>query len=124
MDPRLRKLRVALWILGLGTLLAIAWHGWQGWVLGRGYPDNSYVYVRQSHFTDWTGVVQFSALPTPYAHQFAFYFPATYLLFRRGWQILKRLQGAQRRKRILQRGRRLPAHIDLLARIAAHGRWG
>jgi hypothetical protein len=81
MDPRLRKLRVALWILGLGTLIAFAWHGWQGWVLGRGYPDNSYVYVRQSHFTDWTGVVQFSALPTPYTHQFAFYFPATYLLF-------------------------------------------
>jgi len=81
MDPRLRKLRVALWILGLGTLIAFAWHGWQGWVLGRGYPDNTYGYVPQSHFTDWTGVVQFSALPTPYTHEFAFYFPATYLLF-------------------------------------------
>jgi len=51
-------------------------------VLGRGYPDNTYVYVGHSHFTDWTGVVQFSALPTPYTHQFAFYFPATYVLFR------------------------------------------
>jgi hypothetical protein len=81
MDFRLRKLRLALWIMGLGTLLAWIWHGWQGWGLGRGYPDNTYIYVHQSHFTDWTGVVQFSALPTPYTHEFAFYFPATYVMF-------------------------------------------
>lgn len=82
MDPRQRKLRLALWILGLGTLLALVWHGYQGWGLGRGYPYNSYLYLRPSAFTDWTGVVQLSALPTPYAHEFAVYFPATYVLFR------------------------------------------
>jgi hypothetical protein len=81
MDPRPQKLRVALWIMGLGTLFALLWHGWQGWVMGRGYPDNAYLYLRQSLFTDWTGVVEISRLPAPYAEQFAFYFPATYLLF-------------------------------------------
>ncbi len=81
MDIRSRKLRLALWIMGLGTLVAIIWHGWQGWGLGRGYPDNTYLCVHQAHFTDWTGVVAFSQLPTPYAHQFAFYFPATYVMF-------------------------------------------
>jgi len=82
MDPRPRKLRLALWIMGLGTLLAWVWHGYQGWVLGHGYPDNTYFYVWQSRFTDWTGVVQATKLPTPYTEQFVFYFPATYLLFR------------------------------------------
>jgi hypothetical protein len=81
MDHRWRKLRLALWILGLGTLVAVIWAGWQGWGLGRGYPANTYLYVHQSHFTDFTGVVEQSAFRCPYAHEFAFYFPATYVLF-------------------------------------------
>jgi hypothetical protein len=81
MDFRLRKLRVALWIMGLGTLVAILWHGWQGWGLGRDYPQNTYLYVHQSHFTDFTGVVEQSAFRCPYAHEFTFYFPATYVMF-------------------------------------------
>jgi len=81
MDYRLRKLRVALWIMGLGTLVALVWHGWQGWGLGRDYPHNTYLYVHQSHYTDFTGVVEQSAFRCPYAHEFAFYFPATYVMF-------------------------------------------
>jgi hypothetical protein len=81
MDHRRQKLRLALWILALGTLLAVAWHGWQGWGLGRTYPYNTYIYVQESHFTDFTGVVDFSKLSCPYEHEFAFYFPATYLMF-------------------------------------------
>jgi hypothetical protein len=81
MDPRLRKLRAALWILGLGTLIALAWCAWQSWVLGRGFPYNTYLFLPKERFGDWTGMVQLSAMPTPYVHALVFYFPAAYVMF-------------------------------------------
>ena len=81
MDPRLRKLRAALGIMGLGTLVAVAWCAWQGWVLGRGFPDNTYLFLPRLRFSDWTAMVQLAAMPTPYAHALVFYFPAAYVMF-------------------------------------------
>ena len=51
--------------------------GWAGTI-----PHNTYLYVHQSHFTDFTGVLEQSSFRCPYAQEFAFYFPATYVMFR------------------------------------------
>jgi hypothetical protein len=80
------KLRVTLWILGLGTLIAWAWHGWQGWGLGRGYPFNTYLYVPKVRFSDWISMVAVGHSADPYTLPLVFYFPATYPIMRvMGW---------------------------------------
>jgi hypothetical protein len=83
MDTRLRKLRLALWIMGLGTLIALIWHGWQGWGLGRSYPYNTYLSIPQYRFSDFTDHLRASQQVCPYeGHVIGLYFPATYVLLR------------------------------------------
>jgi hypothetical protein len=80
MDTRLRKLRLALWIMGLGTIIALAWHGWQGWGLGRGYPYNSYLSTPDYRFSDFTDHLRASRQASPYDGKVVgLYFPATYV---------------------------------------------
>jgi hypothetical protein len=80
MDTRLRKLRLALWIMGLGTIIALIWHGWQGWGLGRGYPYNSYLSTPDYRFSDFTDHLRASRRPCPYDGKVVgLYFPATYV---------------------------------------------
>jgi hypothetical protein len=80
MDFRRRKLRLALGIMALGMLVALVWHGIQGWGFGRGYPDNTFLFQPGNRFTDLFGIKS-ARDPNPYSYPFALYFPSTYLTF-------------------------------------------
>ena len=82
MDFRQQKLWLALKIMGTGMILALIWHGIQGWVLGRSYPYNTFLYIPSERFSDFTYPVVYTTLPTPYLSRYADYFPLTYLILR------------------------------------------
>jgi hypothetical protein len=78
MDFRRRKLRLALWIMALGMLVAVIWHGWQGWGLGRGYPDNTFLSHPAIRFSDLWQTILYANNPNPCGCSYAVYFPAVY----------------------------------------------
>ena len=68
-------------IMAVGMAIALWWHGWQGWGLGKGYPYNTFLFKPEVRFTDLTDVIGFSVLPCPYANPFAGYLPSSYVVF-------------------------------------------
>jgi hypothetical protein len=82
MDFRRTKFFLALGIMAAGMSLALVWHGWQGWVLHRGYPFNTFLYLPSHRFDDLTQVIDSARQPSPYEQIRAGYFPAAYIIFR------------------------------------------
>ena len=81
MDFRQTKTVLALGILSIGMAIALVWHGWQGWVLHRGYPYNTCLFTSRERFSDLTQVIANARSSSPYRAK-ASYFPATYVVFR------------------------------------------
>jgi hypothetical protein len=82
MDFQRRKLKLALTIMAVGMLVALIWHGYQGWVLGKGYPYNTFLFKPALRFGDLNIVVESAATPNPYNNLYMAYFPFTYVIFR------------------------------------------
>lgn len=80
MDFQRRKLYLAVSILIIGMAVALAWHGWQGWVLGKSYPYNTFLFLPKVRFSDLIEVLKCANSPSPYLQ--GSYFPATYPAFR------------------------------------------
>lgn len=78
MDFRRRKLFLTLRITAVGMFIALLWHGWQGWGLGRGYPYNTFLFIPPQRFSDLIAPVGSSLLPSPYQDNYSDYFPFTY----------------------------------------------
>ncbi len=69
--------------MGIGMLVALIWHGWQGWYLGKGYPYNTFLCEPAVRFWDFTlGILGFAQVSSPYGTIYSPYLPATYLAFR------------------------------------------
>lgn len=82
MDFRVQKLRWCLLIIGLGMAAGVGWACWQGAILGRGYPYNTILCYPPIRFGDFTSVLGFCSLPSPYDDKYAVYPPGAYLIFR------------------------------------------
>jgi hypothetical protein len=82
MDPRGQKLRLALGIMAAGMALGEGWACGQGWVLGRSYPFNTILYLPSVTWSDFTAVMGFCVLPSPYQDPQAVYPPGAYILLR------------------------------------------
>jgi hypothetical protein len=67
MEFQQRKLRVALAIILIGLAVALAWHGWQGWGLGRGYPYNTFLLTPELRFSDFTDYLHYARSFDPYS---------------------------------------------------------
>lgn len=74
------KLRLAIRILLFGMLAALAYHFFQGWVLGRGYPYNTFLFLPAVRFTDFYDVLRSAKAWDPYSI-WSLYFPFTYVVF-------------------------------------------
>jgi hypothetical protein len=84
MDFRLQKLRVALSILAAGMVVALVYHGIEGWVLGQKYPYNTFLCLPVSRFSDFFNARRAAMLTTPYALGLPDgYFPSSYGIFYR-----------------------------------------
>jgi len=83
MDFRREKLRLALGVLAVGWLISILYHGWQGWALGRGYPDNTFLFLPQDRYSDFTIPYRMAMTGAPYHYSGggANYFPGIFLIF-------------------------------------------
>jgi hypothetical protein len=77
MDFQGQKLRVAFVILAIGMIVALMWHAWLGRE-GLGYPYNTFLFLPQARFTDFTVVAHSASLGSPYQDRLAAYFPAGY----------------------------------------------
>jgi hypothetical protein len=65
-DFRRRKLAVILWIMGGGMLLALAWQSFQRFILGNGYPYNTFLFLPNIRFGDFSDTLFTARLPNPY----------------------------------------------------------
>src|SRR5580765_4936003 len=72
------KIQVVFRILLLGLAVGIVYHVFQGMVLGKGYPDNSFLFLRRLQFTDFYDGLRAAQDPDPYS-SFAVYFPFTFV---------------------------------------------
>ncbi len=79
---RRRKLAVALWIMGVGMLVALLWQTFQGWVLGRHYPYNTFLFLPSARYSDFTDTMAMANLPNPYLEPDAPYLPLTWVMLR------------------------------------------
>ncbi len=68
--------------MGVGMIAALIWHGYQGFILERGYPENTFLFIPGDRFADFTNPVRYSALPSPYESSYSDYFPLTYVVLR------------------------------------------
>jgi len=75
------KLRIALLIMAAGLLASIAFHLYQGYGLGRGYPYNTFLFRPEARFTDFYDVLTSTRNWDPYS-TWSLYFPFTYVIFR------------------------------------------
>ncbi|AMV18176.1 glycosyltransferase family 87 protein [Planctomyces sp. SH-PL14] len=74
------RLRLVLAIGLTGMLAAIAFHAFQGSVLHRGYPWNSFLWRADLKYTDFYDVLRSASLGDPYTI-WSLYFPFTYVAF-------------------------------------------
>jgi len=81
-DFRRRKLELTLWIMGVGMAIALAWAAVQGWVLGRGYPFNTFLFNPRFRFTDLANTIVISKFANPYLDPSAMYPPFAWLCLR------------------------------------------
>ena len=72
---RWRNLKIALGIMGSGMVLAVLWSIFQGWVLHKGYPNNTFLFLPSARFSDFTDAVFFSERANPYEDPYAVYLP-------------------------------------------------
>ncbi len=86
MSFRVKKLCTVLWILGLGMLAALIYHGWEGWVEKAGFPYNTFLFSPADRFADFTNLMKLARLPSPYT-QLGNYPPTIYMILRffGGW---------------------------------------
>ena len=78
MDFRRTKFFLALGLMGIGLIIALVWHAWQGWGLHRGYPYNTFLYTSLHRFGDLTQIVDYASLPSPYQSIWGGYLPTSY----------------------------------------------
>ena len=81
-DFRRRKLFLALWIMAAGMLIALICAAIQGWVLGKDYPYNTFLFSPDIRFSDLSGLTTISSLSNPYIDPTAFYPPFAWLCLR------------------------------------------
>ena len=81
-DFRKQKWALALWILGIGTGVALLWSAWESLVCGKGYPESYVLGPPQGRFSDFTDETFVSRLPNPYMDPTSFYPPTSYIFFR------------------------------------------
>jgi hypothetical protein len=81
-DFRQRKLFLTLWIMGAGMLIALVWNAVQGWVLGKGYPYNTFLFSPISRFGDLSDTIFMSKQINPYVDPITVYGPFTWLCLR------------------------------------------
>jgi hypothetical protein len=57
-DPDVKRSRVRLLvtIVLVGTLASIIWHYVSGFYLGQGYPQSTFLFIPDQHFSDWRSV--------------------------------------------------------------------
>ena len=86
-DFRKQKFALVVVILALGMVAALAWHGWQGWGLGRGYPYNTFLYTPNQRFSDlYVTYAQAKASESYSGTQRGAYLPFTYIFLKPlGW---------------------------------------
>jgi hypothetical protein len=81
MDNCKIKFKIALGILLGGMVAALAFHAFQGWVLGRGHPYDSFLSTFNS-FTDFSDELISATLPNVYVDPKVNYLPFTYVCLR------------------------------------------
>jgi len=81
-DPRRKKLALTFGVMAIGMVIAICWHGWEGWGQGQDYPYNTFLFPPSLRFGDLMDPYGHSALPSPYQNQFSIYFPFAYVVLR------------------------------------------
>jgi hypothetical protein len=52
-DVKRNRVRLLVTIVLVGTLASIAWHYVSGFYLGQGYPQSTFLYAPDLHFSDW-----------------------------------------------------------------------
>ncbi len=62
--------------------MACLWHGFQGLILHRGYPYNTFLFQPSLRFTDFTIVVNAAHMRNPYRADGSVYFPLAYSFLR------------------------------------------
>jgi hypothetical protein len=82
----LKKLCAVFWIVGLGMLAALLFHGWEAWVKKAGFPYDTFLFNPHDRFHDFTSLFWLAGLPSPYA-RLGNYPPAIYMILRHfgGW---------------------------------------
>jgi hypothetical protein len=81
-DFRRDKLRLSLSIMAVGMCLAVIWAAFQGWILSRGYPYNTFLFDPSGRFSDMSDLTFYAILPNPYSEPYALYGPFAWLCFR------------------------------------------
>lgn len=75
------KLQLALRIMLVGLVASLAFHFYQGAVLARDYPYNTFLFRPEIRFTDFYDVLRSTQNWDPYS-TWSLYFPFTYVVFR------------------------------------------
>ena len=68
--------------MSVGMCLAVIWAAYQGWVLARGYPYNTFLFDPAARFSDMSDLTFYAILPNPYSEPYALYLPFAWLCFR------------------------------------------
>ena len=80
-EARRRNLIVAAAIVVGGVLTAAVYHFGRGQFLGEGYPNDTFLFLRELRFSDFADVLRSAAAGDPYSI-WSVYFPFTYIAFR------------------------------------------
>ena len=83
LDFSRQKWRLAVSILVAGMVLALVYHGWEGFVLKRGYPYDTFLFQPDARFSDFTDTILYVKTGAPYQLPGGQnnHFPADYLIF-------------------------------------------
>ena len=68
--------------MSIGMAAALVWAAFQGWVLGRGYPYNTFLFIPEYRFNDFSDMTLIASQPNPYGDPIAVYLPFAYLCLR------------------------------------------
>lgn len=81
-DPRERRIWMTAATLGTGTFVALVFNLVNGTVLHRGWPFNSFLFIPQDRFADFTNIMAAQAGGRPYDSPLMVYFPFSNVLLR------------------------------------------
>jgi len=64
-------------------LLSILYHGWEGWGRGEGYPNNTFLFIPEDRYGDFTNTYRYAltGMPYRYSQGGVNYFPVTFPFF-------------------------------------------